>query len=62
MENINILHGHLMPVYLVEVKHTGDVLIVHRYGGNDYDWICDMQGENGVLYKTNQLNFIKQIN
>ena len=40
------------------VKATGALLIVRPYGGSDFEWICDMDGENGTLWKTEQLEFI----
>ena len=40
------------------VKATGALLIVRPYGNSNFDWICDMGGENGTLWKTEQLDFI----
>ena len=40
------------------VKATGALLIVRPYGDSNFDWICDMGGENGTLWKTEQLDFI----
>ena len=40
------------------VKATGALLIVRPYDGSDYDWICDMDGETGSLWKTEELEFI----
>ena len=40
------------------VKATGALLIVRPYDGSDFDWICDMDGETGSLWKTEELEFI----
>lgn len=40
------------------VKATGALLIVRPYDGSDFDWICDMDGETGTLWKTDELEFI----
>ena len=40
------------------VKATGALLIVRPYGDSNFDWICDMGGETGTLWKTEQLDFI----
>jgi hypothetical protein len=40
------------------VKATGALLIVRPYGDSNFYWICDMGGENGTLWKTEQLDFI----
>lgn len=40
------------------VKATGALLIVRPYDDSNFDWICDMGGENGTLWKTEQLDFI----
>ena len=39
------------------VKATGALLIVRPYCGSDFDWICDMDGETGTLWKTEELDF-----
>ena len=41
------------------VKATGALLIVRPYDGSDFDWICDMNGETGTLWKTEELDFIE---
>ena len=40
------------------VKATGATVFVRPYNG-EYNYICDMQGEHGVLYKKEQLVFDK---
>ena len=40
------------------VKATGALLIVRPYDGSYYDWICDMDGETGSLWKTDELELI----
>ena len=40
------------------VKATGALLIVRPYNDSNFDWICDMAGEYGTLWKTEQLDFI----
>ena len=39
------------------VKATGALLIVRPYHGSDFDWICDMGGGTGTLWKTEELDF-----
>ena len=49
----------IMEVWLAEVKHTGGIVVVHPSNYTEYNWICSMQGETGVLYKNDELIFLK---
>lgn len=41
------------------VKSMGELLEVrHKNTGTEYSYVCDMQGENGTMWKESQLEFL----
>ena len=41
------------------VKATGELLEVrHKNMGTEYSYVCDMQGEYGIMWKESQLEFL----